>query len=1230
MTEQFADWRVRAGVIVAGFLALWAVAAAVSSKGLPFGILLLGVVIGALNGLTAMGLVLVYRSTRIINFAQAELGALAATMAFIMVAGWHWSYWVAMPAALAIGTATGALVELTVVRRLFRAPRLILTVATIGVLQIIGAAEINMPRHFARLSALQRFHTPFKFSRRIGPVVFTGDYWIAIIVIPVALALLALFLSRSDTGLAVRAAADSSERALLLGIPVRRLSLIAWTIASALSSIGALLTTPILGPKIGVLGGPTALLTPLTAAVVARMESLPIALIAAIALGAFQQAVFWIVGRSSVVDALQFLVILGALLLQHRRATRVDESGLGGHEAVREVRPVPEVLRSLPFVRGVRIGGLVALLGIAVAAPYVLATQQVILTYTMLYGIVAVSLVLLTGWAGQISLGQFAFVGIGASITGALLVHAGADLLIALVLSTLGGALSAFLVGLPALRIRGLFLAVTTLAFGVPVTTWLLNSAHFPTLAPSNVRPPVLLDRFPLESWRTLYFVALAMLVIALVLARNLRRSRAGRAIVAVRDNERAASVFAISPMRTKLAVFAISGGLAGFAGGLYVVAQRKIGFAGFDPVLSVQVFTAAVVGGLGSLPGALLGAIYVQWALHLPDASMKLLATGAGLLGLLLVIPGGLGALVYQVRDAALRELARRRGIAVPSLSAPIAEDAEPADVVPTTDTPPLDGLLVCDGVDTGYGNVQVLFGVDLAVADGEVAALLGTNGAGKSTLLRVIAGLLPAHEGRVTFAGSDITALDPVERVQAGIVTMPGGRGIFGSLTVAQNLRLARWLRRHDGAASAAAIDAVLEQFPQLARRIDEPASLLSGGEQQMLTLAQALLCEPRLLLIDELSLGLAPTVVASLLNVLRDVNAQGTTVVIVEQSVNVASTVAGRAVFLEKGAVQFDGATAELLERPDLLRSVLLGRARERAVAAAAGHATAPSTNGQGSGLIVENVVKRFGGVQAIDGVDLRAAPGQIVGVIGANGAGKTTLFDICSGFVRPDAGFVWLDGMDVTDLPAHRRASLGLGRSFQDARMFPSLTVSEALAVAFERHIDVRDPLLCALRTGAVVESEREVRGKVDELIERFGLDRWRDNFVSELSTGTRRVVDLACAFALEPKVLLLDEPSSGIAQRESEALADLLLAFRRDTGAALVVVEHDIPLVASVADELVCLALGQVIARGTPTAVLSDETVIASYLGTDEATVQRSAGAAKRPTRSRARKASASA
>src|SRR5205807_5074564 len=213
--------------------------------------------------------------------------------------------------------------------------------------------------------------------------------------------------------------------------------------------------------------------------------------------------------------------------------------------------------------------------------------------------------------------------------------------------------------------------------------------------------------------------------------------------------------------------------------------------------------------------------------------------------------------------------------------------------------------------------------------------------------------------------------------------------------------------------------------------------------------------------------------------------------------------------------------------------------------------------------------------------VDDVDLSVGEGQILGIIGSNGAGKTTLFDLCSGFLAVDQGHVVLQGRDVTELDAAGRAELGLGRSFQDARLFPSLTVAETLATALERHVEVREPLACAFRVGAVVDSERDVAERVEELIELMGLDRYRDAFVSELSTGTRRIVELACAIAHEPAVLLLDEPSSGIAQKETEALGRLLLQLRDQTGASLAVIEHDIPLVSSIADELVCLHLGRV-------------------------------------------------
>ena len=1216
--------------MAAAILIVYAFAGALLPNGLPFGVVLYGLVLGALTALTAVGLVLIYRSSRIINFAQVEIGGLAATVAIVMVTGWHVPYLIALPVGLLVAVATGALIDRVVVRRFFNAPRLILTVATIGLLQILGALEIELPRQFAHLSnPLQTFKTPFQFTFRVGPLRFNGDDVAVLIVVPVVLAALAVFFNRSDTGIAVRGAADSNERALLLGIPVRRLSLVIWMVAAGLSGIASMLSAPILGPNLGFVGGPILLLPPLAAAVVARMEDIPLAVGASLGIGVFQQAVFWSYPRSSTVDVSLFAVIVGALLLQRRRITRVDEGDLGGYVAVREVRPVPAVLARLREVRLARPLILLAVAAFVVIAPLGMTHANVILsTYIALYAIIAVSLVILTGWAGQISLGQFAFVGVGASVTASLLVHAGADLWVCLILSALAGALAAVLIGIPALRIQGLFLAVTTLAFAVPVSTFLLNSAYFPTLNPHQLNRPVVLNRFDLEKPLTFYYLCLGALVVAVLVARNFRRSRAGRAVVAVRDNERGAAAYAISGIRVKLTAFALSGAIAGFAGGLFAVADRKIGFAGFDPILSVTVFAMVVVGGLGSIPGAILGAVYVEGAQHFLRDPARLLATGGGLLVLLMVVPGGLGEIMYNLRDRALRALARAKSLSVPSLAEhpsfePEVEAVGAAAGAVTAPDGAGDGrldLVRCEGVDAGYGQIQVLFGVNVAVADGEMVALLGTNGAGKSTVLRVISGLLRPADGRVFFNDVDVTDLGPIERVKAGIVTVPGGRGVFPSLTVAENLRLAGWLARGEPEFLDAATRRVFEMFPVLSERLHTRASLLSGGEQQMLTLAQALLCRPRLLMIDELSLGLAPTVVGMLLEVVRGFNDEGMTVVVVEQSVNVAATLASRAVFMEKGQVRFTGPTEELVGRDDLLRSVFL---RHGAPARTGPRVAGPGNGKRGEVAVASDephvleaigVVKRFGGVTAVDQVDLAVKPGEILGIIGSNGAGKTTLFDVCSGFLPADAGRLKLAGRDVSELDAPSRAELGLGRSFQDARLFPSMTVFETLATALERHVEVRDPFACALRVGAVVDSEASVSRRVEELIELTGLGRYRDAFVSELSTGTRRIVELTCAMAHDPLVLLLDEPSSGIAQREGEALAQLLLELKDRTHTSLAVIEHDIPLVSSIADHLICLHLGRVIAEGPPELVLKDDLVVASYLGSDPDAIARSGGA----------------
>jgi branched-chain amino acid transport system ATP-binding protein len=242
------------------------------------------------------------------------------------------------------------------------------------------------------------------------------------------------------------------------------------------------------------------------------------------------------------------------------------------------------------------------------------------------------------------------------------------------------------------------------------------------------------------------------------------------------------------------------------------------------------------------------------------------------------------------------------------------------------------------------------------------------------------------------------------------------------------------------------------------------------------------------------------------------------------------------------------------------------------------------------------------KRFGGLAAIDGVDLEVRPGEIVGLMGPNGAGKTTILDALSGFLAPDAGRVFFAGRDVTAMTPQARAHLGLGRSFQDARLFPGLTVAETIAVSSERWVTSREPLAAALRLPTSLLSEVAVARRVERIIALLGLGEFRDRFATQLSTGSRRLVEFGCLLAQEPDVLLLDEPAAGLSRAEAELMGPLLKRIREATGSALVIVEHDVGLLRRTCDRIIALESGRVVAHGSPDAVLADPAVIAGYLG----------------------------
>lgn len=1290
-------WLVSAVVLAGG----WAAAAAFLPQGAPPGLVLAGAVLGSATALVAIGLILVYRANRIVNFAYGAMGGAAGIIAVNLFLSWHWNYFVSLAGAVVVGVGVGAGVEVAVVRRFSRASRLVLTVATIGLAQLLGGIELLVPGLLfgSKTSILGGYSTPLSsFSVSVGPVLLNGDYFLVVACVPVVVAGLAWFLMRSDAGTAIRAAAENRDRARLLGIPVRRLNTLIWAIAGALAALTFSLKAPFLGVTPGAIAGATLLLPALAAAVVARMESLPVAFAAAVVLGVVEQIVRWNTTTPSLVDVVFLVVILGALLLQRRPQGRGD-TGESSWQDAAVVRAVPRALRRLPEVRIAY--AVLATLGLAavVAVPFVASTSLLnVMSVTVIWCIVATSLVVLTGWSGHISLGQFAFAGVGAMVAGNMLARWDVDLFGALAAAGTAGAVIALVLGLPALRIRGPFLAVVTLAFAVALDSYFLNPNNFPDWVPQQVVRPVLWGRFDLEDERVAFWFCVAVGLVAVLAAYGVRRARSGRLLLATRDNPRMAEAMSVSTRAVTLTAFVFSGVLAGVAGGLHVLILHGARVGTYQPGQSVEVFSQATIGGLGSVGGAILGVVSLRGVESAVSVTWRLLIGGTGLLVVLLVLPGGLGSLVISVRDRCLRAVARRHGItaaglvearigprdevsgaaaappaAQPVWNRPAAQaqvppngeapgfGTEPIPIVADRQEPP---LLDCRDVDVSYGALQVLFGVDFQVRHGEVVALLGTNGAGKSTLLKGICGLVDTGKGTVRLGGKDLARL-PAERIAgAGVQLMPGGKGVFPSLSVADNLRLAAWTFRRDSKRVGAETAGMLELFPPLRRRLSTAAGNLSGGEQQQLALAQALMTRPELLLIDELSLGLAPTVVAQLLEVVRGLNRSGVTIVVVEQSVNVALTLAERAVFMEKGEVRFEGPTRDLLDRPDILRSVFLAGAA--AVTGASGAdgdgaaaqtvpragATAGAGNGhrpaaaQGaiaavplvempmtpqaapahhaysrphrSGEIVlecRSVTKRFGGITAVDGVDLGVCEGTIVGLVGQNGAGKTTLLDCVSGFERVDSGRVLLRGHDITDWAPYERARARLGRSFQEARLFPSLSVRETIATAFERHAACRSIVADAFHQPASFESELATAAGVDELVELLGLGEHADKLASEISTGTRRIVELACLLAADPVVLLLDEPSAGVAQRETEALGPLLMRIRDHTGCAMLVIEHDMPLLSGICDQMVALELGTPIAWGTPAEVLADDRVIASYLGTDAAAIGRSGAVA---------------
>jgi len=964
------------------------------------GTLILGLLNGLTVGLLAVGLVLVYKSNRFLNLAHAQLGTLSALLLAKFALDWGWNWWAAFIVAVSVGIVTGLLVERFVVGRLRRrggtpVRLLLLSVAVAQVLlglTFIPGVGPNPNRVNTTL-----YPQPFVSHARIGGVVLSGMSILIAVLVPVLVLALAAFLRYTMLGKSIRAAANNPDAARLCGISVSKVSALTWGIAGGLAAVTAVLQAPT-QPSFNIAAlGPYLLMLTLGAAAFGAFVSIPWALGGGVVLGLVGQFVSAQTSNGSDSELAVFAAVMLVVLVRGRAIGKVFALSGGVGDALAPTK-VPVQLRSSPLVRYQRLWMGAGAVLVALVFPrlpfFDTEGHQFLLVLVLLYALIAVGLTMLIGWAGQVSLGHFALVGLAAYLT-ARWAHWSLPALFVVV--GLIGAAVMVLIGIPALRVGGLALAVTTTGFAVISADWLYHQSWVGSSEPFATIPPIRLGPHlgTPKSMIAIYYMSLVLLVLGATAAVALRRFGPGRLAIAVRDNERVFSAFGLNPVTLKLTVLAISGFFAAVAGVLWADAWRVVSTEQFTADVSLSIVALPVIGGLGSISGAILAAV----ALY-----MVTFFIGPHVAGL--------------------------------------------------------------------FGNFGQNLGFQLFLAGAvQIAVLLGYP------------------------------------------------KGVAGAVQ-------SRWQKYLDRRAG------LVERWTAL----PQAAPTLDVGDNER---------EPSSSLHEEH----------------------------IPEPVTPASADNG------KLRARFE---RRLHAEPD---------------------AEAPL-------LVTEGIAVHFGGILALDEPDITVGPGEIVGLIGPNGAGKTTFMNVISGVQRPDRGSVRVYGREIADLPADFRAAYGLARTFQEATLFAGLTVTETVQVAMAYRDKVGALSAIVASPWAQVTEWRTRRG-AEQIVERFGLSEWAGTLTSELSTGTRRICDLAAQVAARPKLLLLDEPTAGVAQREAEAFGPLLRRVRRELDCSVLIVEHDMPLLMALCDRVYAMEAGRVIAEGTPEEIRNDPLVVESYLGTSTAAVERS-------------------
>ena len=896
-------------------------------------LLLLGTIFGLGYALLGIGLVLAYRSSGFINFAHGSIGLVAASMMSVVVKDYGVPYWLGFVGALIVAALIAAGIESFVVRKLAAAPKVLSMVATLGAAEALlllslsfskgglGGGNFPQPPGFPQFD-LTVFVSPSATALLcLSPVVVGGLY---------------LFLQRSRFGLAIRGAAANPDSATLAGVDPRHMAMLSWALAGGIAAFAAMLIIPNQSTVTADALGPDFIIRGLAVAALARFANLPVALLAGLGIGLVEQILASNPEATGWFEVALFLLILVGVAMQVRVGRELSERW----SSLSPSRRLPDSYRDIWLIRnlGWVVGGVAAVaaalipLGISNRSAFVLST-------IVAFATIGISVSFLTGLAGQLSLGQVAFAAIGAVAGVRVAVDTG-SLLLGLLCGGAVGAAASAAVGLPALRVRGLLLAIATLAFALATFSWLLRQ-DWAFGAGLSSRPASVLG-IELTTSRAFYFVALAVFAGVLAVAHVLRRSSFGRSLVAVRDNEAAARVLQIAPRRLLLQAYAFAGFVAGVGGVILAMSNTFVTRSIFTPSDSINVVSLAVIGGLSELTGPLLGAAYLIGIREFFDLELSALAgLNAAWLILILEQPRGFHGLLETTRRNLIDQIARLRGVDPVAAREEEAEhEADAASVVPAESAPPTRSggtVLEVKGLTRSFGDLVAVDDVSFTVAEGETLGLIGPNGAGKTTVFELVSGYLRPHAGTVLFEGADVTGLTPEARSRRGLVRSFQNAPLFPTMTPRDIVFLANQrAHQHGFVVGGSRTERDLEDHTSdtlamfgLNRLADQPVSVLSTGTRRLVELAANVALRPRLLLMDEPSAGIAQAETEALGTVIAQIRqAYGITLVVIEHDMPLLTSVCDRLIALEVGAVIAEGTPAEVQADPAVVQSYLGG--------------------------------------------------------------------------------------------------------------------------------------------------------------------------------------------------------------------------------------------------------------------------------------------------------------